>query len=559
MKKLIYISLLNFLCIHALSAQCSNGDASIWQNTWASCSKTSNPKAEYGNSHWIQYDLGTVRDLSKTWVWNTNDPTQLDQGFNLVKIDYSEDGQTWTHLGEMNFPKAKGDAIYSGFSGPDFSNIKAQYVLLTAISNHGDATCAGLAEIKFNLNTTGETIVAPPTDGGNGDNNGNAGNEACSLISAVNLADFAAIQTGETNATILLELAPEIAGLPYVFEYRATGQTEWLAGESMGGVISLENLQAGTTYEYRIALNDCQGEANASALGTFQTLTCAKVSEIIVEEVLETEAFLFWEAPAGINSFLVQLSKEAEVEPVIFEVAEAEIFLENLLPNTNYSLSVGIPCGEAIIYSDIIEFSTLEDEMTTSMVTCPTPTGMMTEPSGNRRTRLSWNKVENAIGYRIQIRVKGKDNWRVNARVHNSIVKVQGPMNTYEYRVKSLCEDGEMSDFGAIYEFSIGGNSLATSSDRNSETGDLPELTFPSQTFSIFPNPTRHWLQLERPFEATGNISIHNLIGQELWSKQLAPNQSNERFDVRYLETGIYFLKIQSDRRVISTHRFIKG
>ena len=69
-------------------------------------------------------------------------------------------GQTWVYWGEMNFPIAAGDAIYSGFSGPDLMGIQAQYILLTAISNHGDPNCAGFTEIKFNL-VPGDSIYIP--------------------------------------------------------------------------------------------------------------------------------------------------------------------------------------------------------------------------------------------------------------------------------------------------------------------------------------------------------------------------------------------------------------
>lgn len=140
-----------FLFHYSVSGQCFDADNNIWKDTWASCQKTANPNPENGNSHWIQYDLGTSRNLSETWVWNTNDPNKLDRGFNQVKVDYSDDGETWTTWGEMNFPKAKGEAIYGGFAGPDLQNVKARFVLITALSNHGDTTCTGLAEVKFNL------------------------------------------------------------------------------------------------------------------------------------------------------------------------------------------------------------------------------------------------------------------------------------------------------------------------------------------------------------------------------------------------------------------------
>ena len=158
MKHTIYILLFSIILINQSNAQCFDADASIWLDTWASCETAPNPKSEYGNTHWIQYDFGSVRKLSKTWVWNSNDPSKLNQGFNLVQIDHSTDGQNWTNWGEMNFPKAAGDTVYGGFSGPDLVGIEAQYVLVTVMSNHGDPTCAGIAEIKFNLLPDGLSI-----------------------------------------------------------------------------------------------------------------------------------------------------------------------------------------------------------------------------------------------------------------------------------------------------------------------------------------------------------------------------------------------------------------
>jgi len=147
---ILFIALI-FSFSTTLSAQdCFTPDASIWLNTWTSCQKSQNPKDAYGNTHWIQYNFGEIRTLSKSWVWNSNDPEKLDQGFNQVKIDYSTDGESWEYWGEMTFPKAEGEAIYGGFPGPDLVGIEAQFVLITVESTHG-ADCAGIAEIKFNL------------------------------------------------------------------------------------------------------------------------------------------------------------------------------------------------------------------------------------------------------------------------------------------------------------------------------------------------------------------------------------------------------------------------
>jgi len=367
MKKLIYIICLHLCFINFLSAQCTEVDASIWQDTWTSCDKTPNPIAEYGSNHWIQYNFGSVRNLSKTWVWNTNDPTRLDQGFNLVKIDYSEDGQTWNSLGEMNFPKAKGEAVYGGFSGPDFSNIKAQYVLLSAISNHGNASCAGLAEIKFNLlSEVGEAI---PTNEEEDEDESEEEEEdeeeenaadICSLIEEIDLTEFAEIETEATEAFLFFEIDEEIAELDLIFEYRSVNGA-WQIVEMEDGEIFIEDLLPGTSYDYRISL-DCDDGLNTTPISSFQTIACASIDALNIEEVTSTEIIVLWQAVEGIEEYFIEISPIGEEEIWDWEVEEAEVFLGDLDPNTTYEIRVGTPCGEAINWSERVEVTTAESE-----------------------------------------------------------------------------------------------------------------------------------------------------------------------------------------------------
>ena len=150
-KYFIGILYLVFSLSKGMAQDCFEADTHIWKNTWDSCTKSNNPNSDHGETHWILYDFSEIRNMSKSWIWNCNDPDELDKGFSLINIDYSLDGSNWTNWGEFNCPKANGDAIYSGFPGPDLQGVKCQFILLTVISNHGDSNCAGIAEIKFNL------------------------------------------------------------------------------------------------------------------------------------------------------------------------------------------------------------------------------------------------------------------------------------------------------------------------------------------------------------------------------------------------------------------------
>ena len=340
----IYSTVIVFLIISQIGlAQCFDPDASIWLDTWASCEVSPNPKNEYGSTHWIQYDFGSVRTLSKSWVWNANDPSKLEQGFNLVKIDYSTDGETWDYWGEMNFPMAQGEPIYGGFPGPDLLGIEAQYVLLTAMSNHGDPNCSGLAEIKFNL-MPGDTLGLPPGGGGSGD---------CVAVEEIYIEEV-----NDVEAFIFWE--HELEDAFYVFEYRTPGG-DWIEIETEEPEVFLENLEPNTEYEFRIGI-ECGEDFIYSDIQNFTTLgegDCAPVSDIWLETFDETTALVVWEEAGEGDFYLITYSVVGSSEIMEDESDFPEIYLENLEPNTEYEIRIGIECGgKDIVWSEPFIFST---------------------------------------------------------------------------------------------------------------------------------------------------------------------------------------------------------
>lgn len=247
-------------------ANCVTPDASIWKDTWASCEATPSPNLANGTSHWIQYDLGMVRTLSKTWIWNTNDPAKLNEGFRQVKVDYSLDGRDWTSWGEMEFPQAQGSAIYGGFSGPDLVGVEARYILLTALSNHGSSSCYGLAEVKFNL--------LPTTFG-------DYETTACLNLAAI--TDINIVEVEETEAYVSWE-DTNPTGTNYSAEFRIQGGT-WLPISVIADdkEIDFLNLSPGTTYEFRIGVR-CGNKTVFSQVQTFTTTGIATSNDPLADE-----------------------------------------------------------------------------------------------------------------------------------------------------------------------------------------------------------------------------------------------------------------------------------
>jgi len=120
------------------------------QDQWLSCTPAPNPNSVRGVSHWILYDLGEVYTLSTSRFWNYNVAGETERGIRRGSIDYSLDGQTWQPASEFTLAEAPGTPQYAGERGPDFGEIEARYVLVTAVESWGN-DCSGLAEVRFDV------------------------------------------------------------------------------------------------------------------------------------------------------------------------------------------------------------------------------------------------------------------------------------------------------------------------------------------------------------------------------------------------------------------------
>lgn len=118
------------------------------ENNWLSCQTSANPNPLRGVGHWMEFDLGQRHELYETQIWNYNVTGGTQQGMEVVSLDYSIDGNTWTELGIYNLPLAPGGAGYTGVSGPNFNGIYARYVIITSLDGGGG--CRGLGKIAFN-------------------------------------------------------------------------------------------------------------------------------------------------------------------------------------------------------------------------------------------------------------------------------------------------------------------------------------------------------------------------------------------------------------------------
>ncbi|UCF15172.1 MAG: carbohydrate binding domain-containing protein, partial [Phycisphaerales bacterium] len=101
---------------------------------------------------WIQFEFDVAHPLAQMDVWNSNQLLEpvIGVGVNDVTVEYSEDGDTWTTLGDFKFAQAPGLAGYATDTSVNMGGALAQYVRLTTKSNWG--VCLdqfGLSEVRF--------------------------------------------------------------------------------------------------------------------------------------------------------------------------------------------------------------------------------------------------------------------------------------------------------------------------------------------------------------------------------------------------------------------------
>lgn len=120
------------------------------EGSWVSCNTSANPNiARSALTKWIKYDFGDIYKFQGTRVWNYNVLNETNKGFKNVTVDYSTDGITWQALGTTYlWQQAPGASDYSGFAGPNMNDLKARYILISAIDTWGNS-CAGFSKITF--------------------------------------------------------------------------------------------------------------------------------------------------------------------------------------------------------------------------------------------------------------------------------------------------------------------------------------------------------------------------------------------------------------------------
>ena len=108
-------------------------------------------RAPEGEALYIQYEFDRLYKLHEMLVWNYNVQFEMLLGFGLrdVTVAYSEDGENWTTLGDVELAQATATGTYTANTAIAFGGIAARYVRMTVNSGFGTSGQCGLSEVRF--------------------------------------------------------------------------------------------------------------------------------------------------------------------------------------------------------------------------------------------------------------------------------------------------------------------------------------------------------------------------------------------------------------------------
>lgn len=228
-------------------------------NNWLSCSTSANPNSSRASSHWVQYNFGQKYVLYQSQVWNYNEQNNPEYGFETVAIDYSMDGTNWTELGTYNWNLADGSADYSGFMGPDFGGVEAQYVLITCLDPDGSQPCRGFGKIVINAEYCPN--VGESCDDGDPNTLYDTVNEFCICEGVNNLFNDCLTDTLTLGDTlIVLDTLSAVNLLESTSTISGSGNVMFVSGEQIDLKPGFETLM-GSNFEAFIEV--CNNGSNA--------------------------------------------------------------------------------------------------------------------------------------------------------------------------------------------------------------------------------------------------------------------------------------------------------
>jgi len=570
MKKYILFVLSLFVAI-TLNAQCAD-NGNYWNQSWVSCTTSTNPNSARSNSHWILYEFHESQYIDSTYIWNSNRTGESGWGIKDVVIDYSIDGTTWLELGQYNFPQAPETNNYDGFDGPEFDGVFLKKILITVLSTHDGGACASIAEMQFKIDQTacygtidvcgicngsGETTWYSDADG-DGLGNANSSLNACTQPTGYvtdNTDDCDNGNLGWFDIGLLLAdngcTGCHGAGTAGGLDLRNYSTA------AMGGNICGTNILTGTTLVDIITIGGYSGCGTPISLPSMNDRTGGQFD---AAELAELQAWIDGGAPELCTDYCLPdqaISTTYESGASVELKVSQQIIANNTLmvgSNIVYNAGMEIILQPGFEAKEGTDFLGKIEGCTLNSLNQPTPPSETNSFTGNINEGsnvLHWSTTYKAnTCHHILERLDARgENWETigtRAAINKNGTRTytfedEKPLQQSFYRIKTVdCNDN-----------------ISYSTDLNLERS-LSGL----DVIAVYPNPVSEILNITYSLAQPGmlNFSIIDITGRVVFQNKIDSTTGNQTvgIDVGNLVDGAYVLVLQQEQQLIHW-KFIKA
>jgi len=197
-------------------------------------------------------------------------------------------------------------------------------------------------------------------------------------------------------------------------------------------------------------------------------------------------------------------------------------------------------------------------------VACAPPSNPRVSRPASQRVRVDWAPVAGAQRYIVQARIKGRSTFRTTTALNqNFAIFFVPPNREIEYRIRTFCSNGRLSEYSPIYELSTGRNLFpANASSRNGDIDVDVDLTIEGAipaNLQVTPNPFNEQITVEYEAKSeTAKLSIYHISGAKVYEQALPVDTRSHYVPMVDLDSGVYILAVQEKGQAPIQRQIIK-
>ena len=410
-----------------------------------------------------------------------------------------------------------------------------------------------------------------------------------------------------TTTSATLGWAAASGATSYNVQYRVVGATTWTTGTSATTSFNLSGLTASTNYEWQVQTVCASGSSAFTASSTFTTsaITCTVPTGLVSASITATSATLSWAAVSGATGYTLQYKlSSASTWTTVSGITTTSSVVSGLSACSAYQYHVLSLCSAgSSAYSTTSTFTTTGCTVTYCSSKANSTAyeyinkvvlGTIANTSGNNNgygnyTSLNTNLTggtSNTITLTPGFTGSSyTENWAIWIDYnHNGVftdagekvatgsssaalsktftvptaalngatrMRVQMQYGSVPNNSCATIAEGEVED----YTVTIVGNAHSPVYANGATIESNANATIESITnLSLYPNPAQNSFTVEfiNSMDATFNIHIYNLEGQQLINTEATANQGTNAFTIETekLSNGIYIFEMESNGTV---------